>query len=165
MSDLYTLGIDIGSTASKCIILKNGKEFNIAYLKGPSLISLLRDEVSAFTSAPFNIRVESELASFYKVPRVELWNDINRDVGLQQYVKEYYAELCKKNGGPAKTAEFARLFLVPGGWHSNMSANALGYLKPWVEKGRAPEKISVKIKYGGKTYEEIATPYNPEIQE
>ena len=72
------------------IILKNGKEFNIAYLKGPSLISLLRDEVSAFTSAPFNIRVESELASFYKVPRVELWNDINRDVGLQQYVKEYY---------------------------------------------------------------------------
>lgn len=82
-----------------------------------------------------------------------------------EYVKEYYAELCKKNGGPAKTAEFARLFLVPGGWHSNMSANALGYLKPWVEKGRAPEKISVKIKYGGKTYEEIATPYNPEIQE
>ena len=43
------------------IILKNGKEFNIAYLKGPSLISLLRDEVSTFTSAPFNIRVESEI--------------------------------------------------------------------------------------------------------
>ena len=35
------------------VILKNGKEFNIAYLKGPSLISLLRDEVSTFTSAPF----------------------------------------------------------------------------------------------------------------
>ena len=38
------------------IVLKNGREFNIAYLKGPSLISLLRDEVSTFTSAPFNIR-------------------------------------------------------------------------------------------------------------
>lgn len=74
------------------IILKSGKEFNIAYLKGPSIISLLRDEVSAFTSAPFNIRVESERASFYKVPRVELWQNINSDSGLQQYVKEYYRQ-------------------------------------------------------------------------
>ena len=74
------------------IILKSGKEFNIAYLKGPSIISLLRDEVSAVTSAPFNIRVESERASFYKVPRVELWQNINGDPGLQQYVKEYYRQ-------------------------------------------------------------------------
>nr|WP_317399674.1 Crp/Fnr family transcriptional regulator [uncultured Gemmiger sp.] len=74
------------------IILKNGKEFNIAYLKGPSVISLLRDEVSAFTSAPFNIRVESEKAAFYKVPRVELWQNLNQDPGLQQYVKEYYRQ-------------------------------------------------------------------------
>ncbi len=74
------------------IILKNGREFNIAYLKGPSIISLLRDEVSAFTSAPFNIRVESDKASFYKVPRVELWNNLNHDTGLQQYVKEYYRQ-------------------------------------------------------------------------
>lgn len=74
------------------IILKNGKEFNIAYLKGPSLISLLRDEVSTFTSAPFNIRVESEKAVFYKVPRVELWQNLNKDPILQQYVKEYYRQ-------------------------------------------------------------------------
>lgn len=74
------------------IILKSGKEFNIAYLKGPSLISLLRDEVSTFTSAPFNIRVESEKAVFYKVPRVELWQNLNRDPILQQYVKEYYRQ-------------------------------------------------------------------------
>jgi len=26
MSDIYTMGIDIGSTSSKCVILKNGKE-------------------------------------------------------------------------------------------------------------------------------------------
>ena len=26
MSAIYTLGIDVGSTASKCIILKDGKE-------------------------------------------------------------------------------------------------------------------------------------------
>ena len=74
------------------IVLKNGREFNIAYLKGPSLISLLRDEVSTFTSAPFNIRVESYTATFYKVPRVALWKNLNRDPALQQYVKEYYRQ-------------------------------------------------------------------------
>ena len=26
MGDIYTLGIDVGSTASKCIIMKNGEE-------------------------------------------------------------------------------------------------------------------------------------------
>ena len=83
----YVLAKGIVKTS---IILKNGKEFNIAYLKGPSIISLLRDEFSTFTSAPFNIRVESDRAFFYKVPRVEFWENLNRDPGLQQYVKDYY---------------------------------------------------------------------------
>ncbi|MDU3828337.1 MAG: hypothetical protein E7G73_05155, partial [Peptostreptococcus sp.] len=26
MSDIYTMGIDIGSTSSKCVVLKNGKD-------------------------------------------------------------------------------------------------------------------------------------------
>ncbi|MCD8254407.1 MAG: 2-hydroxyglutaryl-CoA dehydratase, partial [Oscillospiraceae bacterium] len=26
MADVYTMGVDLGSTASKCIILKNGAE-------------------------------------------------------------------------------------------------------------------------------------------
>jgi predicted CoA-substrate-specific enzyme activase len=42
MKDIYTLGIDIGSTASKCVILKNGKE-----IAAKSLIS-----VGAGTSGP-----------------------------------------------------------------------------------------------------------------
>lgn len=42
MKDIYTLGIDIGSTASKCVILKNGTE-----LAAKSLIS-----VGAGTSGP-----------------------------------------------------------------------------------------------------------------
>ena len=29
MSAIYTLGIDVGSTASKCIMLKDGKETNL----------------------------------------------------------------------------------------------------------------------------------------
>ena len=42
MKDIYTLGIDIGSTASKCVILKNGRE-----IAAKSLIS-----VGAGTSGP-----------------------------------------------------------------------------------------------------------------
>lgn len=72
------------------IILKDGREFNIAYLKGPNIISLLRDEISSYTSAPFNVRVETEEATFYLIPRVEFWNYINNDWKLQDYVKEYY---------------------------------------------------------------------------
>lgn len=72
------------------IIFKDGREFNIAYLKGPNIISLLRDEVSSYTSAPFNVRVETEEATFYLIPRVEFWNYINNDRQLQDYVKEYY---------------------------------------------------------------------------
>lgn len=72
------------------IILKDGREFSIAYLKGPNIISLLRDEISSYTSAPFNVRVETEEATFYLIPRVEFWNYINNDRKLQDYVKEYY---------------------------------------------------------------------------
>lgn len=72
------------------IILKDGREFNIAYLKGPNIISLLRDEISSYTSAPFNVRVETEEATFYLIPRVEFWNYINNDRKRQDYVKEYY---------------------------------------------------------------------------
>ena len=72
------------------IILKDGREFNIAYLKGPNIISLLRDEISSYTSAPFNVRVETEEATFYLIPSVEFWNYINNDRKLQDYVKEYY---------------------------------------------------------------------------
>ena len=42
MSEIFTLGIDVGSTASKCIILKDGKE-----IVGKSLI-----DVGAGTSGP-----------------------------------------------------------------------------------------------------------------
>lgn len=42
MNDIYTLGIDIGSTASKCIMLKNGKD-----IVAKSLVS-----VGAGTSGP-----------------------------------------------------------------------------------------------------------------
>lgn len=72
------------------IILKDGREFNLTYLKGPNIISLLRDEVSSYTSAPFNVRVETEEATFFLIPRVKFWDYVNNDKQLQDYVKEYY---------------------------------------------------------------------------
>ncbi|EAH0573303.1 Crp/Fnr family transcriptional regulator, partial [Listeria monocytogenes] len=45
---------------------------------------------SQFANAPFNIRVESDTAELYQVDRVRFWKDVNRDVDLQIYVKDYY---------------------------------------------------------------------------
>ncbi|MFD3156815.1 Crp/Fnr family transcriptional regulator [Haloimpatiens sp. FM7330] len=75
------------------IILKDGREFNISYICVPDIISLLRDEVSKYTSSPFNVRVESEEAIFYKIPRVTFWEYVNNNEELQKYVKDYYR--CK----------------------------------------------------------------------
>lgn len=74
------------------IILRDGREFNISYLKAPNIISLLKDEVSQYTSAPFNVRVESETAVFYKIPRVLFWEYVNKDKKLQDYINAYYRE-------------------------------------------------------------------------
>lgn len=59
--DTYVLKEGIIKTS---IILRDGREFNISYIKAPDIISLLKDEVSQYTSAPFNVRVESDTATF-----------------------------------------------------------------------------------------------------
>lgn len=44
--DTYVLKEGIVKTS---IILRDGREFNISYIKGPDIISLLKDEVSQYT--------------------------------------------------------------------------------------------------------------------
>lgn len=66
--DTYVLKEGIVKTS---IILRDGREFNISYIKGPDIISLLKDEVSQYTSAPFNVRIESETATFYRTKLTE----------------------------------------------------------------------------------------------
>jgi feruloyl esterase len=58
----------------------------------------------------------------------------------------YYEGLQKKMGGAPATAEFARLFMVPGmghcaGGNAPTRFYALSALEPWVEKGTAPAKM------------------------
>lgn len=72
--DTYVLKEGVIKTS---IILRDGREFNISYIKGPDIISLLKDEVSQYTSAPFNVRIESETATFYRIPRVLFWEYVN----------------------------------------------------------------------------------------
>ena len=85
--DTYVLKEGVIKTS---IILHDGREFNISYIQAPDIISLLRDEVSHYTSAPFNVRVESETATFYRIPRVLFWDYVNQDQKLQDYVNTYY---------------------------------------------------------------------------
>lgn len=74
------------------IVQKDGRRFNIDYLKGPDIISILKDEFSHTTTSPFSIRVESDFASFYPVPRVAFWNLVNQSPLLQQFIKDYYRQ-------------------------------------------------------------------------
>ena len=58
----------------------------------------------------------------------------------------YYEGMQEKMGGAQSTAEFARLFMVPGmghcsGGNAPTRFDALAALEPWVEKGSAPEKM------------------------
>jgi feruloyl esterase len=58
----------------------------------------------------------------------------------------YYEGMQKKMGGASATAEFARLFMVPGMGHCSGGTSpnrfdALAALEPWVEKGTPPERI------------------------
>lgn len=72
------------------VISRDGREFNLRYINQMEIVSLLKDEYSQFIDAPFNIRIESPTAELYRINRVRFWQDINQDMDLQQYVKDYY---------------------------------------------------------------------------
>jgi len=65
----------------------------------------------------------------------------------------YYERVMACLGGAAQTAEFARLFLVPGVDHGFRGAGAspdqraqLAALIAWVEEGRAPDRLIGEVK-------------------
>ena len=72
------------------VTLREGTRFNISYIKGPSPVSLLRDEVSSRAKSPYSVRVESPEATYMAVPRVRFWEFVNEDSRLLGYVKDYY---------------------------------------------------------------------------
>lgn len=82
----------IDGVVKTSIIMKDGREFNLSYVTPVDIVSLLRDEVSNYTSAPFNVRIESEEATFYRIPRIKFWEYVREDKQLQDYVREYYRD-------------------------------------------------------------------------
>jgi pimeloyl-ACP methyl ester carboxylesterase len=65
---------------------------------------------------------------------------------------EYYERVQRQMGGPQRTAEFARLFLVPGANHGFRGAPApthaalLDAIVRWVEEGKAPDRLRAELR-------------------
>ena len=81
--------------------------------------------MSQYTTAPFNVRIESETAVFYKIPRVTFWEYVNEDKKLQDYINAYYREqlsqaiyrqqLMTMNGKTGAVCAFLFLQIEPFG--------------------------------------------------
>jgi feruloyl esterase len=61
----------------------------------------------------------------------------------------YFRDVIAANGGPRSTADFARLFLIPGmnhcaGGPATDQFDALNAVQEWVEGGRPPDRIIAK---------------------
>lgn len=72
------------------VLMRDGREFNITYLKGFDILSMFKDAVVDCKFSSLMIRVESDEASFYCVSK-ELFNQLlNKHSELVEYVNTYY---------------------------------------------------------------------------
>ena len=72
------------------VLMRDGREFNITYLKGFDILSMFKDAVVDCKFSSLMIRVESDEASFYCVSK-ELFNQLlNEHSELVEYVNTYY---------------------------------------------------------------------------
>ena len=79
-----------GHDQADIYILSDGREFNIMYLKGFDVLSLLKDEIKKVTSASFHIRIESDTAVFYRVNRKLFSKFLSENKELRDYMDAYY---------------------------------------------------------------------------
>lgn len=75
----------------------DGERINLAYMNSPDIISLLRGEDEKVVEQPYDIRVDSQIATFYQINRVKFWQIVNNDPLLSQYVRIYYRKTINKN--------------------------------------------------------------------
>lgn len=83
--------------------MRDGREFNFSYLKATDIVSLLRDEVSNYTDSPFNVRVETAEASFYRIPRVKFWTFVKEKRNCKTTYGIIIAINCLKVWNPSST--------------------------------------------------------------
>ncbi|KGR73381.1 Crp/Fnr family transcriptional regulator [Streptococcus phocae subsp. salmonis] len=72
------------------VLSKYGMEFNLRYVTGLEITSVLNTEYSKHMGEPYNVRIESQTAQFYKVRRTTFLNDISQNIELQGYIKDFY---------------------------------------------------------------------------
>jgi feruloyl esterase len=90
-----------------------------------------------------------------KIIMVGSWN--SNALQPRSYL-EYYEQVEKTMGGPDKTQDFARMFMIPGatgcpGFMGNQKDfDAFGAIQKWVEKGEAPESIVFSQRDKGQVY-------------
>lgn len=85
--DIYVLKDGVVKVS---IVLCDGREFNITYLKGLDMISLLKDEINKMTTASFHARIESDTATFYRINRKLFEQYVKENEELQAYIDSYY---------------------------------------------------------------------------
>ena len=72
------------------VFMLDGREFNITYLKGFDVISMLKDAVNKSDFSSLLIRVESDEASFYRIPKELFMRFVKENPKLREYVNSYY---------------------------------------------------------------------------
>ncbi len=85
--DIYVLKDGVVKVS---IVLCDGRELNITYLKGLDMISLLKDEINKMTTASFHARIESDTATFYRINRKLFEQYVKENEELQVYIDSYY---------------------------------------------------------------------------
>lgn len=72
------------------VLMLDGREFNITYLKGFDAISMFKDAVNKSDFSSLMIRVESDGASFYHISKELFMEFVKENPKLQEYVNSYY---------------------------------------------------------------------------
>lgn len=72
------------------VLMLDGREFNITYLKGFDAISMFKDAVNKSDFSSLIIRVESDEASFYRISKELFMEFVKENPKLQEYVNSYY---------------------------------------------------------------------------
>lgn len=72
------------------VLMLDGREFNITYLKGFDVISMFKDAVNKSDFSSLLICVESDEASFYRIPKELFMGFVKENPKLQEYVDSYY---------------------------------------------------------------------------
>lgn len=78
-------------------IMRDGREFNIAYVARPDFVSLLEEKQSDGISARFNVRVESDVATFYRISRKEFWQWNENNPELFRVVEDFFRRRLELN--------------------------------------------------------------------